>query len=594
MQENQQNQYNQLNQQLLDQPSKPGIQPQVNTQMNIQQGYPPQVNAQMNFQGYPPQVNAQMNVQGFPPQVNAQMNFPQGYQIPPNFPQNINIPPNFPQNYPQNNPNIHPNLQNIPKPEELFEMQKRMMAGERVNIFNPNQQSNAYVLPPQVHPVGDKLIIPFSNCKNIVLEVFMIITSIMVIFSAPSTGKIYTTIFFIIEQILVLYFANKRVEIEKDQPNNKLTVKLINYLCTTRKKSEFDLKNVFIDVQIVDRKEGWQTPAYYRLIIINTFKDSIAIDLDSSGIKNTPVKIFDFYEHVDASKFNGQIAMKQTVKEFVGNQDNEENPLSFNINKYMNKPDNIFKHFNNFVNGVTFSKYVKMNDHFFSYYSKEPLKNKFCQGCFSRLIYLFHFYLFPLSFMSNFIFQQTSSPFDKKKENNNSSEKEMYFAMGFFGYIIITMILYFLCIGIGSCCDKTTEYLRIDIIYSKDFDRLFIGIVKNDEKSYIKTFLFNLNEIDRFVLQKNHIAEQGIHLKSISKGNGIIQDICYINEIETELEGLTYILNEKLQNNLNNNANLNNNTNPNIIPNDINNVNNNMTLGINECPPPTTPLMGQP
>ena len=196
MQDNQQNQYNQLNQQLLDQPSKPGIQPQVNTQMNIQQGYPPQVNAQMNFQGYPPQVNAQMNVQGYPPQVNAQMNFPQGYQIPPNFPQNINIPPNFPQNYPQNNPNIHPNLQNIPKPEELFEMQKRMMAGERVNIFNPNQQqSNAYVLPPQVQPVGDKLIIPFSNCKNIVMEVFMIITSIMVVCSAPSIGKIYTAIF---------------------------------------------------------------------------------------------------------------------------------------------------------------------------------------------------------------------------------------------------------------------------------------------------------------------------------------------------------------------------------------------------------------
>ena len=582
MQDNQQNQYNQLNQQLLDQPSKPEIQPQVNAQMNVQQGYPPQVNAQMNVQ------------QGYPPQINAQMNFPQGYQIPPNFPQNINITPNFPQNYPQNMP---PNVQHIPKPEELFEMQKRMMAGERVNIFNPNQQSNAYVLPPQAQPVGDKLIIPFSNCKNIVLEVFMIISSLMIVSSAPSIGKIYTAITFLIEQILVLYFAKKRVEIVKDQPNNKLTVKLINYLGIARKKTEFDLKNVFIDIQIVDRKEGWQTPAYYRLIIINTFKDGIAIDLDSSEIKNTPLKIYDFYEHVNASKFSGQIVMKQTVKTFVGNQNDEENPLSFNINKYMNKPDNIFKHFNNFVNGVTFSKYVKMNEHFFSYYSKEPLKNKFCQGCLSRLIYLFHFYLFPLSIMSNIMFSQSSTSYNKKENNNNSSEKEMYFAMGFFGYIILTAILYFLCICIGSCCDNTSEYLRIDLIYSKNFDRLFIGIVKNDGKSYINTFLLNLNEIDRFVLQKNLITERGFHLKSISKGNGMIQDICYINEIETELEGLTYILNERLQNNLNNNAILNNNANNNIILNDINNVNNNMSQSMSQsiidCPSPT-PLMGQP
>ena len=358
------------------------------------------------------------------------------------------------------------------------------------------------------------------------------------------------------------------------------------------KKKEFDLQNIFIDVETVDRKEGWQTPAYYRLILINTFKDGISIDLDSSNIQNTPVTIFDFHEHVNAFKFNGQSAMKQTIKSFLGNNDNnndedEINPLSFNINKYMNKQDDIFRHFNNFINGVSFSKYVKFNDHFFSYYSKEPLKNKICQGCFIRLLVLFHFYLFPLTFVTTLVLpsSKSSSMHPGNKNTTSTSEiesqKETYFAAGFFGYIGFTVILYFLCIGIGTCCDRTTEYLRIDIIYSKNFDRLFIGIVSNDETAYIKKYLFNINELDKFVIQKNDINERGFHLKSIIKGNNLTQDICYINEVESELEGLLFILNEKL---------LNNNNNQNIADNN----NNNIVIDTNDCPPSSTPLIVKP
>ena len=287
---------------------------------------------------------------------------------------------------------------------------------------------------------------------------------------------------------------------------------------------------------------------------------------------------FDFFEHVDAQKFNGQVNMKNTIQSFIGNNNEEGNPLAFNINTYMNKQDNVFKHFTNFINGITFSKYVKMNDHFFSYYSKEPLKNKFCQGCLSRLLVLFHFYLIPLNVISR-IHTLNTGYGTKKSSNNDNEQIEIYFAAGFFGYILFNVILYFLCIGLGSCCDKTTEFLRIDMIYSRDFDRLFIGVVNNDEKSYKSTNTFKLNEIYRFVIQKNNINEQGYHLKYITKGNGQIQDLCYINSVQSDLEGLTYILNEKLNNNVNVINNNNNNTGTNIIVNnmiDNNAVNNNM------------------
>ena len=290
MENNQQNQENQMDQPLLGQQDKPiPVNPG---------GNPPPVSSPSNTPpAYPPQVNAQMNIpQGYPIYANSQVNIPPGFQNPANFPRGF--PQGYPPNYSYNMHNMPPNPQNFPKPEELFEMQKRMMAGERVNIFNPyqqQQQSNAYVLAPQNLPSGNTLIIPFVKCGNIVKEIFMIFTSLIVIFGAPMIGKIYSGIVFLIEHLCILYYANKRVEIVKNEESKKLTVKLINYLGRARRTSEFDLSNAFSDVQIVDRKEGWQTTAYYRLIIINTFKDGIATDLDSSGIKKIQSKSLIFF-----------------------------------------------------------------------------------------------------------------------------------------------------------------------------------------------------------------------------------------------------------------------------------------------------------
>ena len=47
------------------------------------------------------------------------------------------------------------------------------------------------------------------------------------------------------------------------------------------------------------------------------------------------------------------------------------------------------------------------------------------------------------------------------------------------------------------------KFKRIDWIYSKNFDNIFIGIVKNN-KSYIKTFLYKVNSIDKLGMQKKN------------------------------------------------------------------------------------------
>ena len=67
--------------------------------------------------------------------------------------------------------------------------------------------------------------------------------------------------------------------------------------------------------------------------------------------------------------------MEETIKSFLGNINGNyvSNPLAFNIRNYINSQGNI-----SFKNFITREKYAQMNDHFFSYYSKRPLRKIPC------------------------------------------------------------------------------------------------------------------------------------------------------------------------------------------------------------------------
>ncbi len=112
---------------------------------------------------------------------------------------------------------------------------------------------------------------------------------------------------------------------------------------------------------------------------------------------------------------------------------------------------------------------------------------------------------------------------------------------------VLNIILYIIYILIKYCFEKK---LRIDCIFSKDFDRIFIGLVKYSGTSYANTFEFQMNDIERFVLQKEGNAVY--NLKVVFK-NKETQDIYRItNKTQEELEGLAYLLNKRLINNINN------------------------------------------
>jgi hypothetical protein len=72
---------------------------------------------------------------------------------------------------------------------------------------------------------------------------------------------------------------------------------------------------------------------------------------------------------------------------------------------------------------------------------------------------------------------------------------------------------------------------RLDWMYTKNFDRIFIGVVK-DDSSYVNNFIFNTDTIDKFVFET---FDEYFCLKIILK-TGVRREICkFLTQLKIEL-----------------------------------------------------------
>ena len=118
---------------------------------------------------------------------------------------------------------------------------------------------------------------------------------------------------------------------------------------------------------------------------------------------------------------------------------------------------------------------------------------------------------------------------------------------------VLIMIIFCKCIK-----SIKKNIIRIGCIFSKSFDRIFIGLDRYSKSRYLKTFEYQMNNINRFIYEKvginNHI---NFHLKVVFKNNEI-QQICILEgQSENKLERLILLLNEKLIINADNNSDSN-------------------------------------
>ena len=402
--------------------------------------------------------------------------------------------------------------------------------------------NNAYLLNQENGPLNNnnqdnKLTIPFQNGGKNFFIVYMFVTSIITIILAPTFHKIYAIFILLIEFILFLHFLSYKIELTKDFSQRKIIIKKINALSRVREKIAISFESFYFNIR--------QTEKHYSLIIINSFKEQADIDLNSSNIRNSPAKSIYCFEKINTvvpNKFTGALQLNNVIEDFISNPNkNLENPLNFNINAYKSK----FQSYYSQRDFLDFNKYIKFNDYFFSYFNGNPLKNN-----------SFHFNI--LYGVSIFIHFCCAFPllmvYSSVDDYGGKDFAAVFLIMYGFFYTSIYFIFYLIC-KLKMCCKQKS--IRIDVIYSRDFDKLFIGVIDMNKNSYINRTEFNISEIDKFVLSKNTAEESGFHLIPMYKGdnnvNNMGKEIAFIKDVPTNLEGLVYILNEKLVVNNNNN-----------------------------------------
>ena len=288
------------------------------------------------------------------------------------------------------------------------------------------------------------------------------------------------------------------------------------------------------------------------------------MDSYKDEIIKQPAKIFYQFRNINVSGFNGVSGLNNTLNNFLGFQGNKENPLNFNIYSYMHKTKNMNQ---NVLSQNIKIKYLKINEQFFTYFSKNPIALiKLKKVLIKTVSGLFHF-----AGLINYCY------YFLKGEKSILDEGGNIFIVLAIGYAGFTFFGACIC----GCIQLGHEFIRIDLIFSNDYNKLFIGVSKNNNLFFYESkYKLILNTLDRFMLKKHEYAQNTFFLDVFKKENNMAHTICRIEDLQTELEGLLYLLNERIINDNNGNMNMNNNMN-----NSINTMNNN---NINEYPMQST------
>ena len=321
---------------------------------------------------------------------------------------------------------------------------------------------------------------------------------------------------------IICIFCNNRIKLKKDESNRKVIIKVFNYLFFPKMKLILDIENTHFHIEKLNNSDKNGYSESFRLFIINDYKNLIGIDLDESNIKQKPVKIFYYFNNINIGKY-GYFQLTNVLNNFIGSSERYCNPLFFDINFYIKKSK--YKRKYDFL-----CRYMKFSEHFFTYHLGNPEYMSCLPICF--IIFVIILNLATITVTTILILD------------------DKYFIKIIVIFPIVNIILCILYI-IYKCC--FVNIFRIDCIYSKKFDKVFIGLVKYNKKEYINTFEYQIDNIRRFILEEiEYYKKSNFNLKVVFKNNES-QQICTIkNKTQNDLEGLAYLLNERINMNLNN------------------------------------------
>ena len=412
--------------------------------------------------------------------------------------------------------------ENLIYPEEHEEQDNKAIYNVN-QVFAENENNKS--------PENEKFIITFNYYRLIVIIIAIVTLIAIIALAIPGTElkiefRIILIILGVIFNLILLIFFNNKLEVIKNKPNNRAIIKLKNYFCCNKKTIKIDLENIYFFCvhKAYTDSEGNEREST-RLFIINNYKNLLGIDLDNSDIKSKAAKIFYSFNKIGEGKY-GYKKLNEDLNNFV--EASGDNPLTFNIKNYMIKTKDTNESF--FSNKL--SNYMKFSDNFFVYHLINPFNTTCIDKTFKVII-----------FVSNYIFISLGIGLILRNIENIA-----IIIICSLLFVIPNIIIY----SVYKCVLAKKNIFRIDIIYSTDFDRIFIGLVKYNKESYVNTFEFQMNNINKFILDNNYI------LTVIFKNNDS-QIICNINKSQEELEGLLFLLNERLNSNTNDNNGINTN-----------------------------------
>ena len=386
------------------------------------------------------------------------------------------------------------------------------------NTYNANQSNS----------ISNEMIIQKGKCGVIyssIILIFVILFIIVIIINLIKQDVSYIAVLIVSIVLLVFIFGlflylslnTKHIKLIKNESLNLLTVKKINYLNFAKSKYYFNLDNVIPDIikyQTSDEGIVYDNEA---LVITKTFYNNSEIDLNTSNIKNKPIKNL-YYVFTG---FKRDIYNSKLLRNFLGISPAIENPVSFNIYKYMGKSDN-----NPTFGTYNLSRLMKMSDYFYTYFLK--VSCFYCGGIITPIIIALTAIVFLIVPIVTLF---------------TAENVDILVSLIFIGFMFVIPFI----IIIFNILAIKEHSLRIDIIYSENFDTIFIALLNHNGTSYKKIFMYSINTIERFVFENYEgYYEQSI-LKVVFKDK-TVQDLLRIDESKFALEGLLFILNERLTN----------------------------------------------
>ena len=344
--------------------------------------------------------------------------------------------------------------------------------------------------------------IGYTICPVIFIIIFTIILIVNISNFDSVVIIIFSFIYFILLTIifLILYFNTLKFTFTKDLYSNFLYVRKKNFFCCSLERADFQLSDIIVDI-IGNKSEQ-------SISIVKIHKD---FDINTFSIAKKPPKTY--YILSDIKNADN---LKNKLCEFIGSPPEDENPVMFDMYKYMGKPKpKETRHFHITFGEHRLSQYMKFNERFFSFYLNISTFSLWA--------------IVPFAILANIVAIGGTII--------GITGKIIPLAI-VFGLILIIINIIFI-----YCCKHYNKRLRrIDMIFSNDFNKIFIGLINDKEDKYLNYFIFDTINIDNFTLDFIQGHDTEFNLNVIFKDK-TVQNICRIEGHKICLEGLLYILN---------------------------------------------------